>query len=100
MQLVDPFTQTSSFWRELQAPQLHRWRYYTNAMPTLTLKRAKYKVVDNVKIRQLKEEGLSWTAITKSFPFTLFCTSSNNFLVQHRGEGGWLVPPDFAAALR
>lgn len=36
--------------------------------PTTTSKRAKYTLEDGAKIRRLKEEGLSWTAIAEHFP--------------------------------
>ena len=36
--------------------------------PTSTSKRARYTPADDAKIRQLKEQGLSWIAIAKHFP--------------------------------
>ena len=36
--------------------------------PTSTSRRARYTPVDNAKIRQLKDQGLSWIAIAKYFP--------------------------------
>ena len=36
--------------------------------PTSTSRRARYTPADDAKIRQLKEQGLSWIAIAKHFP--------------------------------